>query len=258
MSAIRSGNEHPTTVFLSVHKGASTFLADDLAPAMTRVFRGLEHVPFHALVLRGRPAEELALPPVGVVTTRVYPMHYDDLVERPVPAAGRFADKKLVMLRRDPRDVACSYYYSWAYSHQPPPGSERREKFFARRKALLELGPPEGIFEYSARPAIRQFLTTIEFLERYPQTLLTTYETLVTDFPAWLDAVAEHLGWSQEERERVGRGLEREVAPPPREDPYRHKRRVTPGAWRDHFEPKLERLFERKLGRRLADAGYEW
>ena len=49
------GQTHPTTVLLSVHKGASTFLAHDLARAMTRTFSGLEHVPFHQMLQRGTP-----------------------------------------------------------------------------------------------------------------------------------------------------------------------------------------------------------
>ncbi|MHC5005305.1 MAG: sulfotransferase domain-containing protein [Planctomycetota bacterium] len=251
-------SNHPTIVMLSVHKGASTFLTDRFGPALEQVF-GMRHVPVHQEQLRGVDLAELALPPTGVVATRVYPPQYDTLVEDPVPAGGRFADKKLIMLRRDPRDVAVSFYYSFAFSHTPPPGEGKNTKrFHARREALQKMDLPTGILKYTAKPAIKQFLATVEFLERYPDTCLTTYETLTTDFPAWMATVQRFLGWTDEQAAQVSAGLEDEVRPPDEEDPYQHKRRVTPGNWREAFTPKLCRLFQRKLGSLLTDAGYEW
>ena len=250
------GQTHPTTVLLSVHKGASTFLAHDLAKAMTRVFSGLEHLPFHQMLQRGTPVEDLAVPPTGVLVSRVYPPHYDMLVEDPVPPTGRFADKKLVLLRRDPRDVAVSLYYSLAYSHSEPPVD--KEGFTARREALRSMDITDAIREDTARPAIRQFRTTIDFLERFPHTCLTTYETLIGDFPAWMRQVAEYLEWTDEEAEAVSRGLEESVKPPDEVDPYQHKRRMTPGNWREVFDHRLRKIFERRIGPELEAAGYGW
>ncbi len=107
-------------------------------------------------------------------------------------------------------------------------------------------------------PATRQFMWTVEFLQRYPQTCLTTYETLLEDFPAWLAQVQAHLGWTDEQATSVGAGLEAELRPPEREDPHEHKRRMTPGNWREVFDDRLRRLFEKQLGAHLADAGYGW
>lgn len=251
--------DHPTTILLSVHKGASTFLTQDFVPALQRVFPGMEHMAYHHELLQGRKRRELTLPPTGIVASRVYPPHYDMIIEDPVPAGGRFADKKLLMLRRDPRDVAVSFYYSFAYSHAPPPGNGRASrKFESRRQAIQKMDVPRGIVKYTAKSAIKQFLATVDFLERYPQTCLTTYEQLTTDFSAWLERVRDYMGWTVAQAAAVGEGLEASVQPPEKEDPYQHKRRVRPGNWKEAFTPPLRRLFEKKLGHHLAEGGYEW
>ncbi len=81
---------------------------------------------------------------------------------------------------------------------------------------------------------------------------------LTTDFAAWLARVQSHLGWTDEQAARVGHGLEVTVAAPAREDPHRHKRRVTPGNWREVFDDRLHRLFEESIGPDLEAAGYAW
>ena len=218
-------------------------------------------------MLEGKGLDELPMPPTGVVASRIYPPHYDRLVEEPAPDAGRFADKKVVLLRRDPRDVAVSLYYSLAYSHGPPAITETemaiqrkgtRAKFESRRAALQGLEVEEAIMAHTARPAIRQFLATSRFMERHPRTCLTTYETLTTDFPTWLAQVSACMDWTDDDTARVGAGLEAAVQPPSQVDPYQHKRRVTPGNWREVFDRRLCKLFQRKLGALLTEAGYEW
>jgi len=246
----------PTTILLSVHKGASSFFAEDFAPAMTAVIRGLRHVRYHTELQSGRTPEELALPPTGIVASRIYPPHYDQLVETPVPPEGRFAGKKLVLLRRDPRDVAVSYYYAFAYSHPVPP--HRREPFLARRADMLTMPIRDAIARYAVEPACRQFLATADFLVRHPETCLASYEELMNDFDAWLTRVAAHLDWSATTAGRIGSRVRGALKPPKRERPNRHKRRMTPGNWREVFDEQLRARFEERLGDTLEAAGYTW
>ncbi|MHC4990972.1 MAG: hypothetical protein ACYTGC_08320, partial [Planctomycetota bacterium] len=70
--------------------------------------------------------------------------------------------------------------------------------------------------------------------------------------------VRTYMGWSEEQAATVGAGLEATVQPPDEEDPYQHKRRVLPGNWKEAFTPRLQKLFQKKLGPHLANAGYEW
>lgn len=247
---------HPTTLLLSVHKGASSFLSNDFGPAIARAFPGMRHVEIGQEIVNGKKVEDLPLPPTGVVASRVYPYLYDTAIEDPVPAAGRFADKKLIMLRRDPRDVAVSLYYSIRFSHTSK--TRDPEAFVERRAALENLDVVEGILQHTSKTAINQFLTTFRFLERYPHTCLTTYETLTTDFPAWRKGVQDHMQWTAEQGEKVFAGLDKSLEPPKTIDPYKHKRRVTPGNWREVFDQRVRDVFERRIGRELQEAGYTW
>lgn len=251
------GTKLPTTVFLSVHKGASTFVNGVLAFAAEQLFPGLRRIPYGEALNRGSRLEDLPLPPTGVFATRVYPDLYDRLIEAPVPAAGRFADKRLVVTRRDPRDVAVSWYHSLAVSHPVPPGPGR-EAFLEKRAAIRQMGIREGIAEFTARPAIEEFRRATEFLERYPTAIDLSYELLVTDCRTWFSRLVTLLQWPAAVVDHLGPVLAREVAPPEREDPAQHKRRVRPGNWREVFDEPLCERFGGDLGDSLEAAGYTW
>ena len=247
---------HPTTLLLSVHKGASSFMSNDLGPGIARAFPGMKHIEMGQEIVNGKTVEDLPLPATGVVVSRVYPYLYETAVEEPVPAAGRFADKKLIMLRRDPRDVAVSLYYSIRFSHTSK--TRDPEAFLDRRAALQQLDVVEGILQHTSKTAINQFLTTFRFLEKYPHTCLTTYETLTTDFPAWRSHVQEYMQWTHEQADTIFAGMDKSLEAPAKVDPNKHKRRVTPGNWREVFDERVRALFERRVGRELAEAGYTW
>ena len=252
----KSACTHPTTLLLSVHKGASSFLSNDFGPAIARTFPGMRHIEVGQEIVNGRTVEDLPLPPTGVVASRVYPFLYETVIEQPVPAAGRFADKKLIMLRRDPRDVAVSLYYSIRFSHTSK--TRDPEAFLDKKSALENLDVIEGIIQHTSKTAINQFLATNRFIEKYPHTCLTTYETMTTNFPAWRSQVQQHMQWTPEQSDSVFRGLDKSLEPPAKVDPYKHKRRVTPGNWREVFDDRVKDLFERRVGRELKQAGYVW
>jgi hypothetical protein len=216
----------------------------------------MRHIEVGQEFVNGKTAQEMPLPPVGVVASRVYPHLYNAIVEDPAPLLGRFADKKIIMLRRDPRDVAVSLYYSVRYSHTT---KTRDPEAFKNKRAILEaMGIVEGIMKHTAETAMSQFIATFDFLQKYPHACLTTYETLTMDFPSWSRQVREYMQWSDEESHAVFDGLDANVAPPETIDPFQHKRRVTPGNWREVFDDQLINLFEKRIGTELAKAGYVW
>lgn len=252
----KSACTHPTTILLSVHKGASSFLSNDFGPAIARAFPGMRHVEMGQEIVNGKTVEDLPLPPTGVVASRVYPFLYETAIEEPVPAGGRFSDKKLIMLRRDPRDVAVSLYYSIRFSHTSK--TRDPEAFLDRKAALENLDVVEGVLQHTAKTAINQFLATFRFFERYPHTCLTTYESLTTDFPSWRAQIERHMQWTPEQSSKVFAGLDKSLEPPSKVDPHKHKRRVTPGNWREVFDDRVRELYERRIGRELQEAGYHW
>ncbi len=252
----REGGDHPTTVFLSVHRGASSFIAGAFAREAERCFPGLRTIRFGELRERRGSVEDITLPPNGVLATRVYPGFIDRLREAPVPSGGRFVDKKLIVMRRDPRDAAVSWYYSTAFSHPAPPNGA--ESFMQRRAQLREMGVVEGIRRLIAEDAIFEFRAVSRFLQEYPDACEASYELLVTDCRAWTEKVAAHLRWPGRIVEELLAVFEQEVSPPGRERPGAHRRRITPGNWRIVFDEELCKLFERGLGDDLIRAGYVW
>lgn len=254
---ITSGTDHPTTLVLSMHKGASTFISADLAPRMCRAFKGLKHIELGSLINRGSSYEDLAVPEHGVVVSRVYPDLVEHIIERPSPIGGRFHDKKIVMLRRDPRDAIVSLYYSVAYSHDPR-NVRRPERWLKLREQLRADGLRDGIKRLINRAPIKEFKAIGAFAHDHSWALMTDYETLVTDPDAWLERVASYLGWDDTQLDAVGKGLAESVRPPQEEQPDQHKRRVRPGNWREVFDDELETMFRAQVGRELDDAGYTW
>ena len=247
---------HPTTIFLCVHKGASTFLTNEFAPAMIRVFPELTHIAMAQEIIDGKTIDQFPVTPGGMIVTRVYPDAYHQLVESPVPIDGRFADKKLIMLRRDPRDVAVSLYYSIRFSHTR---KTRNQKHFLGRKAVLDdLDVANGIAAITYKPSIKQFQATVQFLKQYPETCLTDYETLTVDPRAWMDQVQTYMGWTDRQSKQIAAGLEKAVKAPSRIKLNRHKRRVTPGNWREVFDDRLQQIYQDLIGEEMESAGYTW
>ncbi|NNF42977.1 MAG: hypothetical protein HKO59_15180 [Phycisphaerales bacterium] len=244
----------PTCLFACVHKGASSFVTQVIAPIAVTLYPGLEHREIGALFNAGR-TEALVLPPRGVVATRIYPKHYDRLADAPPAPATRLGDKRIVLVRRDPRDVAVSMYYSTAFSH-PVPAIDTAN-FLRRRRALIAWGPQEGIRRDTAAASIEEFRAALRFRDAHADVLDAPYEQLVADPVAWLRRVTRHVGWPERLAEAVAPVIRRAVAPPARPDERSHKRRVTPGAWREEFDEELVERFDREIGADLASAGYE-
>ncbi len=249
-----NGSEHPTTLLLSMHKAGSTFLAGNFAFACQQLFPGLNVIRYAERILEGALPHDMPLPATGMLVSRLYPESFDELIENPEPAAGRFSDKRLIMMIRDPRDVAVSLYYSYAFSHPIPPANAN--EFLALRQEMKELGLVESIRKHTAQMAIGEFTRCMTFLEEFPHTLNAPYELLVTDFQKWFAAVARYLGWNPAIVTHVGPALAADVKPPPLVDQNQHKRRVKPGNWREVFDEQLNDFFDDRVGDLMRNAGY--
>jgi len=246
----------PSVIFLAMHKGGSSFIARDLAAAIDRDIDGLESVNIGNQVDdEERTFEELALRIVGTAAVRVYPPEYDQLVERSPAKNGRLSNIKLVALQRDPRDAAISRFFSVAYSHSPP--RKGAEEFLNRRKRLAAMGPDDGVVRM-VKPTMREFEHFYRILDSRPDALVTTYETMVTDYRGWLHKVGCHVGWSTAQQEAVFARTKDSLEFPVVGDPTEHVRRITPGNWRRYDRPELRDEFNKRGGDLLKRAGYHW
>jgi len=245
-----------SVIFLAMHKGGSSFIANVLAKAIDQEIVGMQAMNIGNQVDDdGRSFDELAIPPVGTAVVRVYPREYDQLVEKTPSQNGRLNDIKMIVLQRDPRDAAISRYFANAFSHSPPKGNE--ENFLARRKQLVESGPHNGMLRM-AKPTMREFAHLHRIIVARPEALVTTYEAMVTDYRGWLADIGRHVGWTTAEQEALFAGTKDNLEFPIIGNPNVHVRRVTPGNWRRYDRPKLRRTFD-ELGEELMkQSGYTW
>ncbi len=242
----------PTVLFVNVHKGASTFIADEFATAVERIDSSKRACRLGSEILRGRTFDDLAVPRRGAVFVRVYPNDVARLVEQ-TPGATPLEGLKLVLMHRDPRDAAVSMYYSTLYSHSLQVRSP--EAFLRRRESLNAMSVAEGIATF-LKPVTAEFRRVLALAEDHPDSMVTSYEQLVMDYPAWLGEVCRFAGWSEDLERRLLAKTRDSFAPPAVEDPSNHKRRITPGNWRELFDDELTQRFEDACGDEMRAAGY--
>lgn len=254
--APESRSSRPTALFLCVHKGASSFIAKSFAAAMEQVLTTTDIVNVGNQVDEGsKTYADLPVPRTGANFVRVYPKEYHALIEADPVDGERYAGTRLVVVRRDPRDVAVSLYFARAVSHTPPAGSQ--ERFLETRKSLLEIGPRTGVRRV-AKGAMREFHEQNEIIAARPDALLTTYAELVTDYRGWIDRVGEFLDWTLDERQQIFNLTRNAFDLPLLVDPKQHVRRITPGNWLEYDNPRLRERFEELGGDALREWGYEW
>lgn len=243
-----------STVFITVHKGASTFIADDLARFLVASPYFDTFLPVGSLKLQGREISDLSdWPARGLVGIRVYPGEFRDLLAQSGGFPEFAQNAALVFIERDPRDAAVSLFYSKAFSHTT--NVLNKERFLEDRRRMQEMTPREGVMELTARYAIAEFSKLHEFHDEHGG-LLLRYEDLVTEPGAWFDSLGKYAEWPQELTDAVTAEFSGSFVPPETADPLQHKRRITPGNWREVFDDELEADFDAKIGARLKASGY--
>lgn len=239
---------------VTVHKGASTFIADEFATAAEQVLPNLQVTRIGSEVLRGTPINKMPLPSTGAMFVRVYPSDLPDLVHQK-QTDGTLDHTNLVLLYRDPRDAAVSMYYSTAYSHSLDVRDP--ERLLATRERLQKTPVHEGVKQSSPLP-IREFQAVRKLARENPSAFTSSYEELVGNYDRWLRRFCKHVGWSDKARTALHQRTHQSFTPPEIADPSNHKRRITPGNWRDVFDDELIELFKDQCGQELTDAGYVW
>lgn len=244
--------EH-TIIIVCVHKGASTFFANPFAEAACKAIPRLSAIRVGAEVMRGTKLDEITVPMANTLLVRVYPRHLPTLLKS--YQSRESSDAKLVFIQRDPRDAAVSMYYSAAYSHPVEPGNTGG--LLDLRDQLQNQTVADGVAEV-AEHLLNEFILINRMIDEHPASLSTTYEDLVTQYPSWLETFTEHVEWSNRVRKRVYKATHGSFEPPKSEDPNQHKRRITPGNWKEVFDQRLIEMFESKAGDQMRASGYHW
>lgn len=243
-----------SAVFVTVHKGASTFIADDFSRFLTKTKYYDQRLPVGGLELRGKKLEQMSeWPERGMLAVRVYPGEFRDLLAGS-PGFTQFVERSaVVFLQRDPRDAAVSLYFSKAFSHTTK--VKNKERFLEDRKALQEMTALEGVKQFTARPTMGQFRLLHEQHAEHGGYMMR-YEDLVTDPEESFRALGIYLDWNDDLTGQVIAEFKDSFKPPSGEDPFQHKRRITPGNWREVFDDELTETFDSQVGPLLRKNDY--
>lgn len=181
-----------------------------------------------------------------------------------------FAQMRIILHLRDPRDVLVSMFYSYCYMH-----AGEIERHTGYRKAVAEAGIDRFVLDmvskrfydyrgdYGIGSRYKKHVGTVldryqryleELLDR-PNTTPVSYEEMVLAFPSWLQKIISAFDLpNEEETSAVVIARHANSVAAGEEDVWAHKRKVTPGDHREKlqagtirqldeiFSPVLERL----------------
>jgi len=165
------------------------------------------------------------------------------------------ADYDVIVHLRDPRDAITSQFFSLAYSHPPVAGSFKPSD--AERRDWIA----QGVDAHARKHAdawLARYEAYVDNLLGRPNTIVVTYEQMVTDFEYWL---RRFIGpFPVADKEKLIRKLVRRYRnnfKVKREDVNRQKRQITPGDHKRKLQPETIAFLNEKFGSVLAALGYE-
>jgi FkbM family methyltransferase len=147
------------------------------------------------------------------------------------------ANKNIIFLIRDPRDIIISLYFSLGFSHVSSPNSQIEKELQVTRKHILALDVDEYAIFIS--PIISQRFMVIEELSKFcKHCTILKYEDLIENFDDFIQNFSKHISIS----ERTKQELYDISRPNNNENPTAHKRSGKTGQYKDKL--KVETIYE--------------
>jgi Sulfotransferase domain len=188
-----------------------------------------------------------------------------------VPSAALESANIIVHLR-DPRDVLTSMFFSYCFMH---PGEIEANTGY--RKEVAEAGIDKFVLDmsdatfsrytgdYGTGSPYSRYIGNIQ--ERYmtylrevigkPNAVVVSYEEMVLDFPSWLRKFL--AAFELADADATYRFVERrhaETVKPAGEDIWSHKRKVTPGDYKEKLKPETIAELNLRFSEVLDALGY--
>jgi hypothetical protein len=244
--------EPKSVVWITLHKCASQFFGDSVLPRV----KGLSKIDYQWLHYENRPLPKIDLQPYGHIYGPVRllePSHPSFSLTEELLKPKNLAQKRVIIMVRDPRDLLVSMYYSFGFSHPLSPNPEIGQYQQERRTRIQ----PIGLDEY-ARLSAPHLAARFERLGKvYGRTrtknrLLLTYEEMVLDF----DSFYRKLSLFLELEPGVRNKLFNRTRPEKSEHPDQHKRNGAPGGFQRKLSGQTIEEIERILGKVMAAFRY--
>ncbi|MGH7265554.1 MAG: sulfotransferase domain-containing protein [Candidatus Rokuibacteriota bacterium] len=166
---------------------------------------------------------------------------------------------RVLHVRRDPRDVLVSSYYSLKYSHVPC------DDVRLWRPRLVALGEEDGLLRLMAEHLATHVGVMLSHLDKGPaeHCLPVQFADLVREPLPHVRALLDSCGLALPE-DRLGDLVEARSyghfsggRAPGVEDVHAHFRKGVPGDWREKFTPRVADSFRVRFGAALVRLGYE-
>lgn len=169
----------------------------------------------------------------------------------------RFRDSRKLMLVRDPRDIAISFYHSMAKSHTVPEGAVR-DVIMAQRNRAQAQGPSDYVLNGGVDGVLHNFnaFAQISRNKSSGPWRVYRYEDVIYKKLDWAKDIASQLQVELSE-ETIAKIVAKEDVFPETEDPSKHIRRVHPGGYRDALTPDAIAHIEGYCEHAMAVFGYQ-
>lgn len=182
---------------------------------------------------------------------------------------GQSLEQTNVLLHlRDPRDVLTSMFFSYAYMHSgkvPPNTGMRRDVAEAGiDKFVLDMSDEGyrnyegdygtgGNYKHHVGNMLDRYERYLRELVGQPNTRIVFYEDMVADFSTWLRKVVARFDLPNgDETFRHVLARHEEEVKPTEENPWLHKRKVTPGDYKEKLQPETIAELNDRFGAVLA------
>ena len=237
----------------ALHKSASMFLFSFFQPLAQR--SGMEY--FSPNLPDGGRFPQLDNLPAKfcVCPQRTFVIDDDSLVATPV---------QRIFHVRDPRDIIVSEYYAVAHIHPVEQESLRQRRSEVKQMTVDQyaLNQPE----FSENPLEQKFSPLLQRIQQANSggqsstDIIVKYETMVTHFHRWAAAVVKPFGFAslQLAAVRLAWKYRREFIPPKSSsNAMAHKRRITPGDFRNKLSPETIKALNERFAPILETFGYQ-
>lgn len=275
----------PNIYIVCMHKGASTFVAQNLFPTIEKRVESYQRYYLDRIYVDwfNEKKEELQLAPTedwAVITQRISRMFEDHPLPRSNALVGRFypnhipavcnflqdefppKNSKVIVMRRDPRDALVSLYFSTAFSHNPKAMETKVTDFHDRRKEIRQVGVKSWIkhqlLDEERNCVVNEFSKCVDILNNHNGVCDLPYELLIDDSRNWLEKFVEHTGLGGELDENWFGQMETHLKPPQVVDHMQHKRRMKPGNWKEVFDDELKSILDSQIGSQMNQLDYCW
>ncbi len=224
-----SQSKHPSIVFFTVHKSASMFSAKVIRAIANET--DLVHIDLEGYYATKGPVANEKTFEKAFLDTVFHPLGYFYGPLRLYREIKNPEKYKVILLLRDPRDILTSHYFSVRYSHLLV-----SRKYIRRRKIALTKTIDEHVIDHIPR-FYSAYKNYVDHLVGKPFVHFIRYEDWVLDFRNEVDKLTGfcELDVTQEQKEKLYSLGDFNVKT---EDVNQHKRRVTPGDYKEKLKPE--------------------